>query len=291
MVAQIVKDELRHAAGHVRPARRPRLGRGRPRARATTRAFTMRIDDQTPTSARRGSPTTSGSTSSTTRSTPGPTSSSSTSAWTAGPGHQLEDVRQCSYGPWVRAIEGIFKEEKFHIRHGEYWVKRLAEDPATKPEAQATFAQVVHPHHEHLRPPRQPSEIGSIGSYSSSSATTTRSAPRSPPKSPASARSSGSRSRRGSPSGRSCRRRRRSRVERRAGHKPQLASKPRGIRPFRDRYSLHNTSYRQYEAAPGSGSMTESPGTTRRARPYREAVPSAARRMPGPRRGGPWARP
>ena len=58
-----------------------------------------------------------------------------------GAGHQLEDVRQCSYGPWVRAIEGIFKEEKFHIRHGEYWVKKLAEDPATKPEAQATFAK------------------------------------------------------------------------------------------------------------------------------------------------------
>lgn len=58
-----------------------------------------------------------------------------------GAGHQLEDVRHCSYGPWVRAIEGIFKEEKFHIRHGEYWVKRLADDPATRPEAQATFAK------------------------------------------------------------------------------------------------------------------------------------------------------
>ena len=56
-----------------------------------------------------------------------------------GAGHQLEDVRHCSYGPWARAIEGIFKEEKFHIRHGEYWVKRLAEDPATRAEAQATF--------------------------------------------------------------------------------------------------------------------------------------------------------
>jgi ring-1,2-phenylacetyl-CoA epoxidase subunit PaaA len=56
-----------------------------------------------------------------------------------GAGHQLEDVRQCSYGPWARAIEGIFKEEKFHIRHGEYWVKRLAEDPASHDEAQATF--------------------------------------------------------------------------------------------------------------------------------------------------------
>jgi ring-1,2-phenylacetyl-CoA epoxidase subunit PaaA len=58
-----------------------------------------------------------------------------------GAGHQLEDVRGGSYGPWVRAIDGIFKEEKFHIRHGEYWVKKLAEDPATHDEAQATFAK------------------------------------------------------------------------------------------------------------------------------------------------------
>jgi ring-1,2-phenylacetyl-CoA epoxidase subunit PaaA len=56
-----------------------------------------------------------------------------------GAGHQLEDVRHCSYGPWVRAIEGIFKEEKFHIRHGEHWVKRLAGESATQVEAQATF--------------------------------------------------------------------------------------------------------------------------------------------------------
>jgi len=56
-----------------------------------------------------------------------------------GAGHQLEDVRHCSYGPWVRAIEGIFKEEKFHIRHGEHWVKRLAGETPTHDEAQATF--------------------------------------------------------------------------------------------------------------------------------------------------------
>jgi ring-1,2-phenylacetyl-CoA epoxidase subunit PaaA len=56
-----------------------------------------------------------------------------------GAGHQLEDVRRSSYGPWARAIEGIFKEEKFHIRHGEVWVKRLAQDPATHDEAQRTF--------------------------------------------------------------------------------------------------------------------------------------------------------
>ena len=39
----------------------------------------------------------------------------------------------------VRAIDGIFKEEKFHIRHGEYWVKKLAEDRQTHDEAQTTF--------------------------------------------------------------------------------------------------------------------------------------------------------
>jgi ring-1,2-phenylacetyl-CoA epoxidase subunit PaaA len=56
-----------------------------------------------------------------------------------GAGHQLEDARRCSYGPWARAIEGIFKEEKMHIRHGELWVKRLADDPATREEAERTF--------------------------------------------------------------------------------------------------------------------------------------------------------
>src|SRR5512132_270949 len=58
-----------------------------------------------------------------------------------GAGHQLEDVRQCSYGPWARAIDGIFKEEKFHIRHGEFWVTKLAGDPATRDEAQATLGK------------------------------------------------------------------------------------------------------------------------------------------------------
>ena len=71
-----------------------------------------------------------------------------------GAGHQLEDVRTCSYGPWVRAIEGIFKEEKFHIRHGEFWVKRLAEDPEDARRGPGHAQQVVHPHHEHLRAPR-----------------------------------------------------------------------------------------------------------------------------------------
>jgi ring-1,2-phenylacetyl-CoA epoxidase subunit PaaA len=58
-----------------------------------------------------------------------------------GAGHQLEDVRHCSYGPWARAIEGIFKEETFHIRHGEHWVKKLAGEAGTHDEAQETFGK------------------------------------------------------------------------------------------------------------------------------------------------------
>jgi len=58
-----------------------------------------------------------------------------------GAGHQLEDVRTSSYGPWRRGVEGIFKEEKMHIRHGELWVRRLADHPATRPEAERTFGK------------------------------------------------------------------------------------------------------------------------------------------------------
>lgn len=53
-----------------------------------------------------------------------------------GAGHQLEDVKTSSYGPWRREIDRIFKEELTHIAHGDYWVKRLALDPATKSEIQ-----------------------------------------------------------------------------------------------------------------------------------------------------------
>jgi ring-1,2-phenylacetyl-CoA epoxidase subunit PaaA len=56
-----------------------------------------------------------------------------------GSAHQLEDTKQCSYGPWARAIELIFKEEVTHIRHGDMWVERLAKDPATRDDCQETF--------------------------------------------------------------------------------------------------------------------------------------------------------
>lgn len=56
-----------------------------------------------------------------------------------GAGHQLEDVRKSSYGPWKREIERIFKEERMHVNHGDYWVKRLALDRSTKGEIQAAL--------------------------------------------------------------------------------------------------------------------------------------------------------
>ncbi len=56
-----------------------------------------------------------------------------------GAGHQLEDSLQATYKPWARVLEGIFKEEKFHIAHGDNWVKRLAQDPKTHDAAQASL--------------------------------------------------------------------------------------------------------------------------------------------------------
>jgi ring-1,2-phenylacetyl-CoA epoxidase subunit PaaA len=56
-----------------------------------------------------------------------------------GAGHQLEDSLNASYKPWARVLEGIFKEEKFHIAHGDNWVKRLAQDPKTHDATQASL--------------------------------------------------------------------------------------------------------------------------------------------------------
>ncbi len=56
-----------------------------------------------------------------------------------GAGHQLEDVRKSSYGPWRREIERIFKEEQMHVNHGDYWVKKMALDRSTKAGVQAAL--------------------------------------------------------------------------------------------------------------------------------------------------------
>jgi ring-1,2-phenylacetyl-CoA epoxidase subunit PaaA len=47
-------------------------------------------------------------------------------------GHQLQDTFNSSYMPWKKAIEGIYKEEVMHLAHGDKWVKILAKDPAQK---------------------------------------------------------------------------------------------------------------------------------------------------------------
>ncbi len=56
-----------------------------------------------------------------------------------GAGHQLEDALDSSYGPWQRAINTIFKEEMMHVNHGDTWVEKLAKDPATRQETQEAF--------------------------------------------------------------------------------------------------------------------------------------------------------
>ncbi|HEY9165653.1 MAG TPA: Phenylacetic acid catabolic protein [Candidatus Kryptonia bacterium] len=56
-----------------------------------------------------------------------------------GAGHQLEDVKKSTYGPWKREIERIFKEEMMHVNHGDYWVKKMALDKPTRAEIQSAL--------------------------------------------------------------------------------------------------------------------------------------------------------
>ena len=49
----------------------------------------------------------------------------------------LSDIYQnTSYGPWKRALVKVDREETFHLRHGERWMKMLAEDPDRKAAVQ-----------------------------------------------------------------------------------------------------------------------------------------------------------
>ena len=42
----------------------------------------------------------------------------------------LSDVyHSTTFGPWKRALAKVDKEETFHLRHGQQWIKRLAPDP------------------------------------------------------------------------------------------------------------------------------------------------------------------
>jgi ring-1,2-phenylacetyl-CoA epoxidase subunit PaaA len=48
-------------------------------------------------------------------------------------GHQLEDTLDSSYLPWKNAIGAICKEEHMHLAHGDKTVKELALDSKTRP--------------------------------------------------------------------------------------------------------------------------------------------------------------
>lgn len=45
----------------------------------------------------------------------------------------LSDIfRHTTYGPWKRALVKVDREETFHLRHGEKWMRVFAQDPAQK---------------------------------------------------------------------------------------------------------------------------------------------------------------
>ena len=56
-----------------------------------------------------------------------------------GAGHQLEDSLDCSYKPWMDGMEGIFKEEAMHMAHGDQWTEKLASDDKTHDELQSAL--------------------------------------------------------------------------------------------------------------------------------------------------------
>ncbi len=49
----------------------------------------------------------------------------------------LGDVfRHTSYGPWKRALVKVDKEENFHLRHGEHWMRRIVQEPGGRERLQ-----------------------------------------------------------------------------------------------------------------------------------------------------------
>jgi ring-1,2-phenylacetyl-CoA epoxidase subunit PaaA len=52
----------------------------------------------------------------------------------------LSDVyNSTTFGPWKRALVKVDKEETFHLRHGEMWLRKLAPDPAEHERLQAAI--------------------------------------------------------------------------------------------------------------------------------------------------------
>ncbi len=49
----------------------------------------------------------------------------------------LSDVyHSTTFGPWKRALAKVDKEETFHLRHGQQWIRRLAPDPEERAKLQ-----------------------------------------------------------------------------------------------------------------------------------------------------------
>lgn len=49
----------------------------------------------------------------------------------------LGDVyRNTTYGPWKRALVKVDKEETFHLRHGEIWMRRIVQEPGGRERLQ-----------------------------------------------------------------------------------------------------------------------------------------------------------
>src|SRR5438876_5451104 len=49
----------------------------------------------------------------------------------------LSDVyHSTTFGPWKRALAKVDKEETFHLRHGQQWIRRLVHDPAEHAQLQ-----------------------------------------------------------------------------------------------------------------------------------------------------------
>jgi ring-1,2-phenylacetyl-CoA epoxidase subunit PaaA len=49
----------------------------------------------------------------------------------------LSDVyHSTTFGPWKRALAKVDKEETFHLRHGQQWIRRLVQEPKQKEKLQ-----------------------------------------------------------------------------------------------------------------------------------------------------------
>jgi ring-1,2-phenylacetyl-CoA epoxidase subunit PaaA len=49
----------------------------------------------------------------------------------------LADIfHSTTFGPWKRALAKVDKEETFHLRHGQQWIRRLAPDPKERAKLQ-----------------------------------------------------------------------------------------------------------------------------------------------------------